>query len=490
MRKVLLPLAVVFAALGALLLIPRSTPANAQSETAPQRDSVSLTIYNQGTALVQDRRTFTLEAGENIVNFTDVAALIDPTSVTFSSLTNPAGTFVLEQNYVYDLVDSSALLNRYLDEQIQVTMMDGTVYTGQLLSGRGGEIILRTSEGQVQVLALSQARDIRFPNLPDGLITRPTLRWVIQSDLAGEQQVELTYLTAGISWTADYNLLLATNNQSLDINGWVTLSNVSGTAFQDAQVKLVAGDVNRISDQVVMDFAQEERAVAAGAPAEPQTVQREFFEYQLYELVRRVTVGNNETKQVEFVAATSVKAQTFFAYDSSAPFYGYGYTNTDPYYGQTGITTVQNWLEFSTGEESGLDADLPAGRVRVFQEDTDGAALLIGENTISHTPNGESVRFYLGNAFDLVGQRTQTDFRLLSDTVLQESYEIRLRNRKDDETVTIRVPERLARWSNWEILASSHLFVELNAFMIEFSIDVPPGEEVVLTYTVQYSWPR
>ena len=218
-------------------------------------------------------------------------------------------------------------------------------------------------------------------------------------------------------------------------------------------------------------------------------MQREFSEYQLYEVGRAVTIGNNETKQVEFVTGTNVPANQYFVYSASQPFYNYGYALTDQYYGQRGITDVQIYLEFSTGEEHGLGADLPAGRVRVYQEDIDGAALLIGENRIDHTPMGEELDIYLGNAFDLVGEHIQKDFRLISSRVLQETYTILLRNRKDDETVEIRVPEHMFRWSNWEILNATHPYEQLDAATIEFRVDVPPGEEVAISYTVQYSWP-
>jgi hypothetical protein len=477
-----------------LLLIAGSATAqetdeNNQGDDMPASDGLAVTVYNEGSALVQDRRTFSLNAGENLVNFTDVASQIDATSVIFTSLTDPEGTSVLEQNYVYDLVDSSALLARYLDETIQVTTEDGTLFEGQLLSGRNGEIILRDANGQIQVIRQQNARNIQFPDLPEGLITRPTLRWLLNSAASGEQQVELTYLTQGISWTADYNVLLTTDNNALDLNGWVTLDNRSGTAYENALLKLVAGDVNRLPQDELM--AQSVPEVAFARTSADQAVQqREFFEYQLYEVSRPVTVGNNETKQVEFVTGAGVPANTFFVYNASPRFNGYGGPILNQGYGQTGITDVQNFLEFSTGEENGLGADLPAGRVRVYQEDVDGAALLIGENRIDHTPEGEDVQLFLGNAFDLVGERTQTSYRQLSSRVIQESYEIRLRNRKDNETVEIRVPERLTRWSNWEILQVSDDFTQTDSFGIEFRVDVEPGQERIITYTVQYTFPQ
>lgn len=226
------------------------------------------------------------------------------------------------------------------------------------------------------------------------------------------------------------------------------------------------------------------------ARAEDQVQQREFFEYKLYEIQRPVTIGSNETKQIEFVSGTDILAKTFYVYDASPGYFNYGYLMEDQYYGQTGVTNISSYLEFTTGEESGLDADLPAGRIRVFQQDIDGAALLIGENRIDHTPKGETIRVYLGNAFDLVGERTQKDFQLVTGRVLQETYEIRLRNRKASETVEIRVPERLFRWSNWQILDSSHPYTQLDSSTIEYRVPVEPGAETVITYTVQYSWPR
>ncbi len=464
------------------------TSTGAQENAAPQRDGVSLAVYNQGTALVQDRRTFTFEEGLNTINFTDVAAGIDPTSVTFVSITDPEGTVVLEQNYVYDLVNSSALLQRYIDQRITVITTDGTQYEGILLSGNSGDIILRQDDGQVIVVSPANIRDIRYPDLPGGLITRPTLRWVIQAAQAGEQQVALTYLTTGMNWAADYNLLLATDNQSLDLNGWVTLNNTSGTAYNEALVKLVAGDVNRLpQEQQIMLRAEMMDAVPAAAPS---VAQRDFSEYKLYEIARLVTVGSNETKQVEFVSGAGVPARTFFVYESSYPYYFGGSPIIDQYYGSTGITNVQNYLEFTTDEDGGLGAALPAGRVRVYQQDIDGSALLIGENSIDHTAKGEDVRIYLGNAFDLVGERTQTNYNLLANNVLEETYEITLTNHKESGSVEIRVPEHLFRWSNWEIISSSQEYTRVDSSTIEFRAEVPAGGETTITYTVRYTWPR
>ena len=454
-----------------------------------ERQSVAVTVYNQGSALVRDVRIFDLAQGTSTVDFRDVAAQIDATSVNFQSMTDPDGTRVLEQNYIYDLVGIEALIERYIDETLSVTTMDGTIYTGQLLSGAGGNIILQLEDGSVVVLSIATARDVRFPNLPDGLITRPTLRWLVNTAEAGPQEVELTYLTYGMSWTADYNIVLGDASDSLDLTGWVTVNNTSGTRFEDAQLKLVAGDVNRIQPQAVRrdEFYAEDDVALSDAAPEP-VAQRELFEYQLYEINRPVTLNDNETKQVEFVAGADVPANRYFVYDSLPRYYNYFVSDRDAW--RTGITDVQTYLEFTTDEEGGLGADLPAGRVRVYQRDIDGAALLIGENTISHTPQGETIELFLGNAFDLVGERTQTDFTAVSQNRIEESFEIRLRNRKDTEAVEIRVPERLFRWSNWEIVDASADYTQVDSNTIEFRATVEPGEERVITYTVVYTWPN
>ncbi len=470
------------------LLLSSHTPVAMGTNSAQEGSQhLALTVYNEGTALVQDRRLFSLEPGLNTVTFREVASSIDPTSVHFTSLTDPDGTSVLEQNYVYDLVGTDALLERYLDSVITVVSDDGTSYTGRLLSS-SGDIILEGEEGQVMVIARGQVRDFAFPALPEGLMTRPSLVWLVYSEQGGEQEVELTYLTGGINWQADYTILVNQDETAIDLDGWVTLNNTSGATYPDAQLKLIAGDVSRVQPEVLM-YAEGAVPVAPEM-APPSVEQREFFEYHLYEIGWPVTVRDNETKQIEFVSAAGVPAQSIFVYDGGGPFYGYSSRPiTDPRYGPSGVTDVNIYLEFETGEENGLGADLPAGRVRVYQRDVDGAALLIGEDEIDHTPEGETVRLYLGNAFDLIGERVQTDFRMISDRVIEETYQITLRNHKDEDTVEIRAVEHMFRWSNWEIVSASTDWVQLDSATIEFRVTLAPGEERTITYTVRYSWP-
>ncbi|HSR48831.1 MAG TPA: DUF4139 domain-containing protein [Anaerolineales bacterium] len=460
-----------------------------RTATAEAADGgLALTVYNQGTALVRDRRQFEFREGLNDLRFGDVAAAIDPTSVLFSSLSDPGGTAVLEQNYEFDLVGAAALLEKYLDEQIRVVTSDGTLYEGTLLSGRG-DVILQDDDGRVTVVNADDIQEFSFPELPEGLITRPTLAWKLLAEQAGLQDVEITYLTGGVSWSADYVLLLAANERSIDLDGWVTVVNTSGTTYRDALLKLVAGDLQRLPEA---GFAADELQLRAMPTATAEAIeQREFFEYHLYEVPRPVTVRDNETKQIEFVRSPGVAAAKFFVYDGlqCRSYYWYcgysGYPQTDPSYGIASNPKVMVMVEFDTDD---VEADLPRGRIRVYQEDVDGAALLIGEDTIDHTPKGETLRLYVGDAFDIVGERVQTDFRLPSQKTIEETYRITLRNHKD-EKVEVRVVEHLFRWTNWRILRSSHDYDEMDSSTIEFRVQIPPEGETELTYTVRYSWP-
>lgn len=490
-RSIVLPLCLALLAvacswggLAPLTPTPTATVEAVEAAEAP----LALTVYNEGSALVRDRRQFRLEAGFNEIAFDDVASSIDPTSVLFRPLTNPEATTVLEQNYQYDLVGSSALLQKYLDEEISVLTKDGSQYEGTLLSG-SGDIILETDGGEVVVLKLDQVQQFAFPELPEGLISKPTLLWRLMADNSGPQDFEVTYLTGGVAWQADYVVLLAEDDSSVDLDGWVTLNNRSGASFKDAQLKLVAGDLQRIQQQRMA--AGDVLYEAAQPTAEEEIQQREFFEYHLYEVPRPVTVTNNESKQIEFVSSSEVPAEKFFVYDGLQCRAGYWYCHfygspqTDPSYGIASNPKVMVMLQFDSEE---VDADLPKGRVRVYQEDVDGAALLIGEDTIDHTPQGEELRLYVGDAFDIVGERIQTDFTRPSQKSLEESFEITLRNHKE-EAVEVRVVEHLFRWSEWRLLNASDDYRKLDSHTIEFRVQIPADGERVVNYTARYFWP-
>lgn len=447
--------------------------------------SVDLTVYNQNMALVKDKRVLTLKSGMNEVRFTDVAAQIDPTSVQFISLTDPTGTRVLEQNYAYDIVGSKKLLERYLDQNIALVTEDGTKYNGKLLSG-ADDIILQHDDGQVTTIKLAQVREIKFPNLPGGLITKPTLIWLINAARAGNHDTQVTYITNGMNWKANYVVVVNKDDTAMNLNGWVTIDNQSGATYEDANLKLVAGDVRRVTPAPA---ARDMMALptAPAAKAEPQFVQQDIFEYKLYSLQRTTTIRNRETKQIEFTSATGVPINKIFVYDGGKAYRFYGYQITDPSYGKTSDTKVAVMLEFKNSEQNRLGIPLPKGTIRVYKADADGGNQFIGEDNIDHTPKDETIRLNIGNAFDVVGERTQTNFAKISDRVIEETYQIKIRNHKK-EAVEVRVVERLFRWSNWQILRSTQDYIKLDAQTIEFRVNVKPDSESVLSYTVRYSW--
>ncbi|MDH7485428.1 MAG: DUF4139 domain-containing protein [Anaerolineae bacterium] len=446
---------------------------------------VELTVYNQDLALVKERRSLQLDEGLNEVHFSDVAARIDPTSVHFRSLTDPEGTVVWEQNFEYDVVGSERLLEKYVDQDIRLVTEDGTVYEGTLLSGTG-DIILQRADGGVTVVQRDRVQEFGFPELPEGLITRPTLVWLLETVTAGEHQAEVTYMTGGLNWSANYVVLLAQDEGSLDLDGWVTLDNRSGATYRDAKLKLIAGDIHRAPQVAVAKEVMMYEVMPMAVPA-PPVEEREFFEYHLYEVQRPVTVRDKQTKQIEFVTATGVPAEKFFVYDGSRGLSFWGSPNVDQAYGaQTGSTKVQVMLQFKTGKD-GVDAELPRGTVRVYKEDVDGTHLLVGEDSIDHTPKDEQVRLYLGDAFDIVGERTQTGFNRLGDRALEETYRIRVRNHKAEE-VEVRVVEHLFRWTEWEITRESAEHEKLDAQTVEWRLAVPADGEAELTYTVRYRW--
>ena len=473
---VMLVLVSVFALAG----VQDATPVSAQGE------GIELAVYNSNLALVKDHRSMDLSQGLNEVRFTDVASQIDPTSVHFRSLTDPEGTVVLEQNYEYDIVGSAKLLQKYIDQEITLVTQDGQEYTGTLLSG-SDDVILEAANGQVTLVKLEQIKEFTFPALPDGLITKPTLVWQLESSQGDTQDVEVTYLTGGVNWQANYIVVLADDDASIDLDGWVTLDNRSGASYEDAKLKLIAGDIHRVPEA---GYVREEKlAFESDAAAAPQVEEREFFEYHLYEVQRPVTVKDKQTKQIEFVTGTDVSAEKFFVYDGAqVPFWGYYQPLDDPSYGTASNKKVMVMLQFENAQDAGLGVPLPKGTLRVFKKDIDGSTLLIGEDAIDHTPKDEQIRLYIGDAFDVVGERVQTDFRVdYDDDWMEESFEITLRNHKGED-VEIRVVEHLFRWSEWEMLEESHEHDKMNANTIEFRVPVEADGEATVSYTVRYEW--
>ena len=440
----------------------------AATAAVPAADSTSLTIYSTarpgavpadlyrplpggtshnrpqpgripGYAVIKEERELELERGRADLRFVDVAALIDPTTVGFESLTDPEGTQVLEQNYQFDLVSQQKLVERYLDRQITVEQVRGDdieSFTGRLLSAAGG-LILEDDRGRIRTL--QGWSGIQFPELPGGLITRPTLVWDVQAERGGTHRARVTYQTQGMSWWADYNLVFApgkdANSGLLDVGAWVSIINQSGASYDDAKLKLVAGDVHR-APQADPRFARGVRQMVMAESDVAGFEEKAFFEYHLYTLGRPTTLPDNSTKQLElFESARGVPAEKILVYYGLQGFYGFAPNPmTDRNLGHQSNPKVDVYLRFENVKDNGLGIPLPSGRIRVNQVDpADGSLEFIGEDVIDHTPRDETVLIRLGSAFDVVGERKQVDFRV--DTVrkwMEDTIEVELRNRKDD----------------------------------------------------------
>jgi hypothetical protein len=447
-----------------------------------------------GYALVRDDRDVGIKQGRSQLSFTDVAALIDPTTVTFTSLSDPA-TRVLEQNFQFDLVSTQKLLLKFIDKQITVDKQNGnnvTPITGTLLSAVDG-IVLRGTDGSIY--SLPAYTSVRFPDLPGGLNTRPTLVWDIQSPSGGTHKSRVTYQTGGITWWADYNLIFNegadANSGLLDLSAWVSIINQSGATYTDAKLKLIAGDVNRVQPEMDVGMRREVLMKANAAPAMADGfVQKDFFEFHLYTLGRKTTLPNNSTKQIElFDQAKQIPAKKVLLYYGAVQPYFYPSPYTDRNMGVEMNKKVDVYLEFKNDKQFGLGVPLPAGRLRVSQLDkADGSLEFIGEDKIDHTPKDEQVRVKLGSAFDVVGERRQVNFTVdNAGKVMEEEIEVKLRNHKS-QPVDVVVKENLYRWSNWKILTQTHKYDKEDARTISFPVRVPKDGETVVRYRVRYTW--
>jgi hypothetical protein len=443
------------------------TPAVRAQDARP--GSIALTVYNQNFGLVKDVRTLQLERGRQELRIDDVAAFIDPTSVHFKALDHPGEVVVFEQNYKYDIADAERLLSRYLNQTVTVLMKEGSNREGTLLSYDGASLVLSADKGAA-IVNRAEVRDIQLGSVPGGLVVKPTLVWTLESGRSGSERAEVSYLTDNISWHAEYVAVVNEKETGLDLNGWVSLDNRSGAAYENAKLKLVAGDVRRVPPPM-MPVAQDMRMMreeALAGKAAPEFQERGFFEYHIYELDQPATVADRETKQLALFPAASAAVTKVLTYD-----------------GARMPQNVQVRLEFENSKANGLGMALPAGKVRVFKEDEDGALEFAGEDAVDHTPRDEKVRLYLGNAFDLVGERKRTNYEELGERSREESFEIELRNHKD-EAVVVTVVEHL--YGEWRITASSHDYKKKDAETVEFQVPVPANQNVKVTYTARMKW--
>jgi hypothetical protein len=465
------------------LVTPASEiPAAAQETTATLDDQTELavTVYNSQLALVRDVRNVRLPRGTFDLHFMDIAATINPATVHFRSISEPPSLRVLEQNYEYDLLEPDKLLKKYVGRDVTLVRTRQEAgstreeeVTARLLSFNN-QPVWRVGNEIVTGLG---ADHIRFPELPVNLYTRPTLIWTLQNDGVERHRVEAAYLAGELSWNADYVLTVARDDSTADLDGWVTVTNGSGTAFRNARLQLVAGDLNRVKAALAERMMDASREVAAAAP---RMRQEAFSEYHLYTLDRRTTINNSETKQVSMLTGTGVPIRKRYVVDGQS-FY---YTNVQ-HPGAPIKDVVQVYYQFRNEAKSGLGMPMPAGTVRVYQSDSNGGVQFVGEDTIDHTPHDETLRLKIGNAFDVVSERNQVDFEKIATDTYEVEYEVTLRNHKTTP-ITVEINEPIG--GTWRMLRSSHEWTKTAAWAAQFSVPVAANGTSTLKYRVRVTY--
>jgi hypothetical protein len=460
---------------------PRATAQDsAATTTLDDQVELAVTVYNSDIALVRDVRNLQLARGTSDLHFMDIAATVNPATVHFRSLTEPSRVSVLEQNYEYDLLEPEKLLRKYVGRDVTLVRTrrnDNTTreedVTARLLSYNNAPVWQIGGE----IITGMQADHIRFPELPGNLYSRPTLIWTLNNNGGTRHRVEASYLAGKLSWNADYVLTVARDDKAADIDGWVTVVNGSGTSFKNATLQLVAGDLNRVRQVVgrMADMLRSEKAAAA-----PAMEQEAFSDYHLYTLGRKTTVNNSETKQVSMLGATAFPVQKRYVVDGQAFYY-----RNAQHPGAPIKDVVQVYYQFKNEEKAGLGMPMPAGTVRVYQSDSKGGVQFVGEDRIDHTPKDETLNLKIGNAFDVVCERKQTDFQKIASNVYDVEYEITLRNHKTTP-VAVEVNEPIG--GTWRMLQSSHEWTKTSAWAAQFAVPVAADGTVVLKYKVRVTY--
>jgi len=429
-----------------------------------------LTVYNQGLGLVKDTRSINVATGLNRINFEDVAKLIDPTSVQITPALWPLQ--ILEQNYEYDLADSTAIMQRYLGKTITVVSNDNT-FTGKLLSYANG-VVLQTNSG---IVTVNDVTNVEYPVLPDGLMVKPTLVWQAMSSQSGSQDVQVSYLTSGISWSADY-IATANADGTMTLDGWATINNNAGASFSDATLKLVAGDIHTVSKSA--PYRATENAYydmmapqAAGASVS-QVTSTPIYEYYIYAVNRPTTINDNEVKQIGLLSADGITAEKEYIFDSQQ--YSWYYDSD---------TKVKVLLKFNNSDANGLGMSLPAGTISVYMKDAQGSLQFIGEDSIAHTPKDENVTVFTGYATDITAEKTTTESQRVSDNTYRYSYKIVFSNHKDT-AVTITDVEHIGSYAT--VTATSQPYMQKDSSTIEYRVSVPANGQATVTYTVLNSY--
>jgi len=458
---------------------PTKTPA--LSTTEKDQVDLAVTVYNSNLALVRDVRQIHLSPGVFPLHFEDVAASINPATVHFRSLSEPAKLSVVEQNYEYDLLDPAKLLQKYVGREVTLVRAEKDAGSTRWVETKA--LLLSDNNGPVwkignEIVTAMSADSYRFPDLPGNLYSRPTLVWMLDNRGANAQKVEAQYLTGNMSWKADYVLTVTRDEKAADLDGWVTLTNNSGVAYGNAKLQLVAGEIHQVQPQ--MKARAMEAGVGQAVGGAVGFSQESFSEYHLYSLERRTSIQNNESKQISLLNGTGVPVEKYLMVEGQAYYYrnpqGIGNAIPQP---------VKVYYRFKNEEKGGLGMPLPAGTVRVYQADSKGGVQFVGEDNIQHTPKDEALKIYIGNAFDVVCERKQTDYKKLASNEAEMEYAITLRNHKDGP-VTVEVREPVG--GDWEVVDSNFKPMKLDATTIGFQVPVEKDGAVTLTYRVRVKW--
>ena len=453
-----------------------------QSTSLNDQTELNVTVYNSNIALIRDVRQLALPGGSFRLKFMDIAATVNPATVHFRSLTDPDKLGVIEQNYEYDLLEPAKLLHKYVGKEVTLvrTYQDsGTTkheeIKATLLSDNNGPVWKIGND----IVTGMYAESYRFPEVPANLYDRPTLLMSLENSGAKKQQIEASYLAGNLSWNADYVLTVARDDKAADLDGWVTLVNNSGTAFHNAHLQLVAGDLNRVVPNAA-PMAMKARAMEIDAAASRQFQQEAFSEYHLYSLGRKTSVEDKESKQISLLQGSGVPVTKLFVVNGQNYYYRNAQAPGAPLKDQ-----VMVYYKFRNEEKSGLGIPMPAGNVRVYQKDSRGGILFAGEDRIDHTPKDEDVSIHIGNAFDVVSERKQIDYKRIDTHTWEMEYEITIRNHKD-APVTVQINEPIG--GDWEMLSSSYKFTKTAAFAAQFNVPVAKDGTSVLRYRIRAHW--
>ncbi len=452
-------------------------PSKAASSSAKQREKVAITVYNQNFGLVREIRKLELGEGKVSLEYRDVSAHIQPETVHIKSLSGDDALTVMEQNYRYDLLNPQKLLEKYVDKKIKVYRYNEKLGREEMKEAK----VLAVEQGTVLEIDGEVTYDVpgrfAFPEVPANLIAKPSLVWLLGSRKT-QQRVEVSYLTQNLNWVADYVMVVGDDDKVGDLNGWVTLTNQSGTDYEDAQLKLVAGDVQRVQPESTptMDYAAQ-----AEAPAAPREQFKEegFFEYHLYTLERSTTLLDKEQKQVTLLEAHDIGIKKKLIFWGASHYYRGNYGQV------VSNQKVGVYLDIKNSKDNRLGMALPKGTVRVYKADKSGAKQFIGEDRIDHTPRDEEIRIKMGEAFDVVGDRKQMEWNAIGSCVSESSWEIELRNHKD---VAERVEVFEPIGGDWSMLQSSHKHTKKDANTFTFDVEVPSRGKTKVTYRVRVRW--